>query len=134
MAEILQQNRKSRTCPICPKSKVAFSDFDSLKVHLERCQKERPFRCDHCGWGFRIKSRLTRHENSHQRRPKSVSCSECNKKFHSRDTLSKHKKVIHQVGMPISDCSYGTIISNKAKLWSNIQPFGPPFCTQSTNL
>ncbi len=105
MEEIPQQNRESRTCPRCPR-KVIFDDIDSLNVHMGHCQKERPFQCKLCGWGFRAKKDLTGHEKTHNRGPKSISCSLCKKKFHTRKDLWQHEHVHQKAKFICADCGW----------------------------
>ncbi len=104
MEEIPQQNLESRSCPHCPWMKVTFNDIDSLKAHIERCKKERRFRCELCGCGFRTKKNLKAHGRTHNRGPKSVSCSLCKRKFHSRKDLSSHERVHQKPKFICADC------------------------------
>ncbi len=103
MEEIAQQNRESRTCVQCPK-KVILDDIDSLNVHFEHCQKERPFQCELCGRGFRTKYLLTCHEKTRNRELKAFSCSLCKKRFHFRCDLSRHERTHERAKFICTDC------------------------------
>ncbi len=105
IAECLQENSESKTCPLCPK-KVTFADFESLKVHFELCQNERPYRCEQCGLGFGTRDGLTHHQKIHNRGPKSFSCSVCKKKFHSITLLSTHERVHQKPKFICADCGW----------------------------
>ncbi len=103
MEESLQENDEIKTCPLCP-MKVAFTDVESLKAHIELCQKDRPYRCEQCGLGFRDVGSLAEHEKIHNRGPRSFSCSVCEKKFHSKQTLLRHDRVHQKPKFICAEC------------------------------
>jgi KRAB domain-containing zinc finger protein len=102
-------------CEYCSRQ---FLQKHKLLVHLRSHTNEKPFICEHCGQGFRIKESLKNHRLKHK--PPSFCCLVCGKKFHCQSNLTMHKRTHIADTRLICDLC-GKILSSKLILESHLR-------------
>lgn len=60
---------------------------------LRTDDKDKPYKCDHCGKAFKRAEHLKRHIRSIHNQERPFTCLQCNKKFSRNDNLQQHMKI-----------------------------------------
>ena len=93
---IHENENKEFTCEICSKefmSAVAKNYHENV-VHSE---SKPEIKCRVCDAFFSHSIALTRHMKIHEKEPKEYKCWKCEKVFRRKDTLQKHKRMVHRL-------------------------------------
>ena len=90
-----EQKYKKFSCKICNKhfmSKVA------KNYHKDVCHSKSSteIECEVCGELLGHTISLKRHMKKHEKEPKEYECPECEKVFKRKDSLQKHKRIVHR--------------------------------------
>jgi hypothetical protein len=103
---------------VCEYCSRKFLQRHRLLAHLRSHTNEKPFICENCGQGFRIKESLKNHQLKHN--PPRFCCFTCGKKFYCQSNLTVHKKT-HLTDTRLICDLCGKILSSKLILESNVR-------------
>ena len=85
---------KPYKCHICNK---AFSQSNTLAIHLDSHKTTKDYSCELCGHSFKHKISLAQHRKTHDKSlDKSLTCELCSMKFTTADNLKRHIRVTHE--------------------------------------
>jgi KRAB domain-containing zinc finger protein len=115
-------------CGVCERT---FTSPCFLKVHLDRHQNERRFRCDRCDKCFNTRFSMLLHWNCHL--GIKVKCGECKKKFSSAASLKRHK--ITHTGLRPFECEEcGKTFTQRTTLVTHMKGFHPELIIKERHL
>lgn len=103
---------------VCEYCSRKFLQRHRLLAHLRSHTNEKPFICENCGQGFRIKESLKNHQLKHN--PPRFCCFTCGKKFYCQSNLTVHKKT-HLTDTRLICDLCGKILSSKLILESHVR-------------
>lgn len=133
------KNLKNRTCPYCQK---IFARPFTLKSHIRRHTKEKPYTCNVCQRSFSQSATLENHKLTHTG-VKPHQCHLCLKRFAHQTSLKTHLR-IHSGEQPYK-CEFcarrftdGSTLQKHKRTHSGDKPFRCQFClkcfSQSGNM
>ncbi|XP_045169569.2 zinc finger protein 429-like [Mercenaria mercenaria] len=87
-----QTHRKERNiqCPVCAKT---FLYKNVLRIHLLTHSENRPHHCNICGKGFKRQHDILVHKEGVHEAVEKYPCTDCDKKFTTKDRLRKHRLI-----------------------------------------
>lgn len=93
---IHEKKDKKYSCEICQKS---FMSIVAKNYHIDVCHSDSSIelKCEVCGVVLGHSISLKRHMMKHGKDPKEYQCYECDKLFRRKDTLQKHKIMVHKL-------------------------------------
>ncbi|CAH0396031.1 unnamed protein product [Bemisia tabaci] len=124
----MHSSEKPFKCELCP---ATFRYPQSAKEHLRVHSNEKPYLCSICPKSFKYSSQLFVHEKRHSKKRAFV-CDLCKTKFKTRETISKHIRIVHLGEKPVKCnlCTYKTINTSSLKKHMAVHEETRPFkCT-----
>ena len=93
---IHEKKNKKYSCEICQKS---FMSTVAKNYHNDVCHSDSSIelKCEICGVVLGHSNSFKRHMMKHETEPKEYQCYECGKLFRRKDTLKKHKVMVHKL-------------------------------------
>ena len=112
-------HNKKLECSKCAKN---FTSSQAFERHLLTHSEARPYRCDICDLGFKLKVHLKKHNLYRHSDEYPCECNICGKRFKDSSAVHLHER-IHSDSRPFS-CSCGKTFKTKENLWGH-QHRGP---------
>lgn len=134
---IVHPTRTKQSNYTCPKCQKGFAVLSAFQKHLLKHEEVRPFRCETCDIGFKLKVHLKKHNLYRHSLDYPCECSICGKRFKDSSAVRLHER-IHSEDRPFQ-CGCGKSFKTKENLWGHqnrkMCPFAgyPPPSHDETN-
>jgi KRAB domain-containing zinc finger protein len=91
---VISEHRKTIKCKKC--QRLINTEEEDYEQHVEKCQGQHEYKCEHCDKEFKYKSTLKVHQITHDASlPKRFSCEHCDYQSHFKANLQKHIESKH---------------------------------------
>ena len=114
---ICQPAKTKQSNYTCPKCQKGFAVLSAFQKHLLKHEEVRPFRCNTCDIGFKLKVHLKKHNLYRHSLDYPCECSICGKRFKDSSAVRLHER-IHSEDRPF-ECGCGKSFKTKENLWGH---------------
>jgi len=111
------KNGQTATGLDCSKCEKHFLSTATLEKHMAMHCEDRPYRCNLCDNGFKLKVHLKKHHLYRHSDEYPCECSICGKKFKDSSAVRLHER-IHSVDRPF-ECHCGKSFKTRENLWGH---------------